>query len=211
MKEALRILGFTPHESLVYSEALKIGSCSIQQLAHNTGLNRITVHSIVDKFERQQIFSRSYEGRRRRVSPVEPSRLRHLLEEEERAVQNKKDALDQILPTLVETYRQTRRGLQVFTFQGEKGFEQMCADVLQSKTEVLEYAHWIICSTQLAHTLVGLLFLKNTNYKYQRNSCLLIHLAQENILTPTMCNRNMLLQCRRNLSDRMNFRWMPSS
>lgn len=136
----LEALGFTRNEANVYLAALKIGTCSVQQLASATGLNRITVHSIVEKFESMQILTRSYDGKRRRVSPVAPARLEILLKREEEEVRSKRQMLSSILPPLNELFRRTQRGLQVSTFTGEKGYEEICEDVLKSKTEVLEYA-----------------------------------------------------------------------
>jgi sugar-specific transcriptional regulator TrmB len=71
----LEQLGFTRNEANVYYAALKLGVCSVQQIANATGLNRITVHSIAEKFESLQILTRSYEGKRRRVAAVSPHRL----------------------------------------------------------------------------------------------------------------------------------------
>lgn len=133
-------LGFTRNEANVYAAALRLGSSSVQQLAHATGLNRITVHSIVEKFEGLQMFTRTYEGKRRRVSAVSPRQLDTLLKREEEHVREKRVVLESLLPSLEETYRRTQRGLHVSTFKGEQGFERICDDVLTAKSEVLEYA-----------------------------------------------------------------------
>ncbi|MDD4627989.1 MAG: hypothetical protein PHE68_01180 [Candidatus Peribacteraceae bacterium] len=137
----LEQFGFTRNEANVYLAALKLGTCSVQQLANTTGLNRITVHSIVEKYEGLRIFSRSYEGKRRRVSPATPERLTLLLEQKEEELTRKKKVLSHLMPSLEDLFRQTKRGLQVLTFHGEKGYEQMCEDILTTKTETLEYAN----------------------------------------------------------------------
>lgn len=137
----LQSLGFTRNEANVYLAALKNGTSSIQQLAASTGLNRITVHSIAEKFEALRLFTRSYEGKRRRVSAVAPERLAILLREEEEGLHAKHRALASLLPSLDDFFLRTQRGLQVSLFQGEKGYEQMCEDILTSKTETLEYAN----------------------------------------------------------------------
>jgi hypothetical protein len=56
-------------------------------------------------------------------------------------VQTKRQTLKTLLPSLEELYRQTQRGLEVSTFKGEKGYEEICEDVLTARTEVLEYAN----------------------------------------------------------------------
>ena len=137
----LERLGFTRNEANVYLAALRLGKCSVQQLASTTGLNRITVHGIVEKFEGIQVFLRTYEGKRRRVTPVDPSRLQFLLKREEESVQSKQVALQTIFPSLQELFQKTQRGLEVLTFQGEEGYRRICDDVLQSTTEILEYAN----------------------------------------------------------------------
>ena len=101
----LEQLGFTRNEANVYAAALKLGSASVQQLANSTGLNRITVHSIVEKFESKQIFTQSYEGKRRRISAAPPARLEFLLNEEEEQIKKKKFSLASVLPSLEDLYR----------------------------------------------------------------------------------------------------------
>lgn len=137
----LEQFGFTRNEANVYFAALQHGTCSVQQLANATGLNRITVHSIVEKFENLQVFSRSYEGKRRRVFPTSPERLVFLLEQKEEDITRKKKVLKRLLPSLEDLFRRTKRGLSLFTYHGEKGYEQMCEDILTAKTEILEYAN----------------------------------------------------------------------
>jgi hypothetical protein len=137
----LQDLGFTRNEANVYLAALKLGTCSIQQLAQATGLNRITVHSIAEKFEGLQLFARSYEGKRRRVAATAPERLDILLRQKEEDLKEQKLSLKSLLPSLDDLFLRTHRGLQVSTFRGEKGYEQMCEDILTSKAETLEYAN----------------------------------------------------------------------
>lgn len=133
-------LGFTRNEANVYFASLKQGACSVQQLAHATGLNRITVHSIVEKFLSLQLFQQSMEGKRRRVTVASPERLSFLLEQPEEELTRKKHSLAAMLPSLQNLYRQKERGLQIETFHGVPGYVRMCENILTSKTETLEYA-----------------------------------------------------------------------
>lgn len=137
----LQQLGFTRNEASVYATALKLGSASVQQLASATGLNRITVHSIVEKFERMKIFSHRLQGKRRRIHPVDPKRLEELLATQERVLNEKQESLGSIMPMLQEMFRRSERGLRVRTFEGAKGYEQMCEDVLETNQPMLEYAN----------------------------------------------------------------------
>lgn len=137
----LQSFGFTRNEANVYLAALKSGTCSIRQLAQATGLNRITVHSIAEKFEGLHLFVRSYEGKRRRLSAAAPEQLQMLLRKQQEELSDKRRTLDALLPSLNDLFLRTQRGLQISLFQGEKGYEQMCEDILTSRTETLEYAN----------------------------------------------------------------------
>ena len=141
MIPALIEIGFTRNEALVYQAALLAGAASVQQLANATGLNRITVHSISEKFESLHIFTRSYQGKRRRLVPVDPKHLEELLRKEQHTLEQKQKTLSTILPSLSELYRQSQRGMTVTTFTGEEGYEQMCEDILQENADMLEYAN----------------------------------------------------------------------
>lgn len=137
----LEQLGFTRNEANVYYAALRTGTCSVQQLANATGLNRITVHSIVEKFERLHVFTRSYDGRHRRVHPADPHTLESLLKTDEEALRIKQRSLSAVMPTLREMFRRSQRGMQITTFRGENGLERICEDVLRTGAEMLEYAN----------------------------------------------------------------------
>lgn len=141
MMPELEKFGFTRNEANAYLAALKLGSCSVQQLANATGLNRITVHSIVEKFLSLQLFRQSTEGRRRRIEAANPERLSLLLERREEDLNKRKHSLARMLPSLEDLFYRTARGLEVRTFHGVKGYVQICEDILSSKTETLEYAN----------------------------------------------------------------------
>jgi len=137
----LEQLGFTRNEANVYFTSLKLGASSVLQLARATGLNRVTVHSIAEKFEAQGLFMHLYQGKKRKLVAVDPERLDVKFREQERAIESRRQALHRILPGLCELFRRQDRGLQIRTFQGEKGYEQMCEDVLETKAPMLEYAN----------------------------------------------------------------------
>lgn len=138
----LQQIGFTRNEANVYLAALKLGRCSVQQLAKATGLNRITVHSIAEKFENRQILTRTYEGKRRRLQVVDPEHLSMMLQREKQNVQERQNVLENIFPSLSELYRRSERGMKITTYEGEKGYVAMCNDILDSGTRfTLEYAN----------------------------------------------------------------------
>ncbi|MEI8229585.1 MAG: helix-turn-helix domain-containing protein [Candidatus Peregrinibacteria bacterium] len=137
----LEQFGFTRNEANVYLAALKLGATTVSKLANATGLNRITVHSIVEKFEAMQLLQSSLEGKRRRISAASPGRLSVILDMREDELLQKKRALSRVLPSLDDAFRMAQRGIQIRSFHGEKGYEQICLDVLTSKTETLEYAN----------------------------------------------------------------------
>ncbi len=136
----LQQLGFTRNEANVYLASLKIGPASVGQLAQETGLNRITVHSIIEKFEKMSLMLRTYAGKRRKLTAVSPVRLKALLEQEERSVWNKKTALEEILPNLQDYYAKQSRGTETKIFHGVEGYKQMCEDVLDEQKPMLEFA-----------------------------------------------------------------------
>lgn len=140
MVPQLEQLGFTRNEANVYLASIKLGPSSVQQLATATGLNRITVHSICEKFEKLQIVYVTLEGKRRRIVAMEPEYLENLLQKENEILAQKQNALQSILPSMQEMFRRQSRGMQIRTFQGEKGYEEICEDVLRTRGDMYEYA-----------------------------------------------------------------------
>ena len=169
----LQRLGFTRNEALVYTTTLQMGKCSVQQIARASGLNRLTVHSIVEKLEQQQFFLRVYDGKRRRILAVDPAQLSRLVQAEESAAQQKRSALDAVLPSLAEIYQRQQRGLEVQTLQGEEGYRLIGEDILRSATETWEYAN-IKYLKQAAGSFIEKIFLPQKHAKKIRSHFLFV-------------------------------------
>ena len=71
---------------------------------------------------------------------MEPEYLENLLKQEQQNLCEKQDALHSIMPGMQELFRRQNRGMQIRTFQGEKGYVEICEDVLRTKGDMYEYA-----------------------------------------------------------------------
>lgn len=140
MLPELQKIGFTRNEANVYLASLKIGPSTIKQLASTTGLNRITVHSICEKFERMHILYSNYEGKKRLLVPIEPEYIENILKQEEKTIQEKQKSFSNILPDMRELFRRQNRGMKITTFRGEQGYIEICEDILRTRGDMYEYA-----------------------------------------------------------------------
>ncbi|MCI5064548.1 helix-turn-helix domain-containing protein [bacterium] len=141
MYEVLEELGFSKLEQKVYAAALKLGVAPVLEISKEAKLNRVTVHSILERFEHLGLVRSIYEGKRRRIAIESPAELSRMLDEERALLERKQNVLGKAMIDLMDEFRSTQRGLQVRTFQGAKGFEQMATDALSAQTELLEFAN----------------------------------------------------------------------
>lgn len=142
MIHELQQIGFTKSEANVYVCALKKGACSVSDLAQSSGLNRVTVHSIVERFEQRRIMKRFYEGKKRRLEVVDPIELQSIVDNERENIDRKSRQLASLMPNLRELYRKNQRHMIVLTFKGPDAFRKLCDNVLNSRETVFELANF---------------------------------------------------------------------
>lgn len=131
--------GCTETETNIYLSLLQNGACSVQQIATSLKMNRITVHSAVEKLLAEGILYETRKGKRRLIGPEEPTVLYQLLQKQENDLAILKTNVDHIAKLLAKI-QQTHTGIPtVKLYEGVDGLKKMLEETLGAKGEVLVF------------------------------------------------------------------------
>lgn len=93
IQSALTSLNFTEREAVLYTALLELGTATPLQLARKTGFKRPTVYLDLESLKRKKFVHITFAGKKQMYAPSSPSKLRDIVVEQERAV-------EQVLPLL---------------------------------------------------------------------------------------------------------------
>jgi HTH-type transcriptional regulator, sugar sensing transcriptional regulator len=136
MEEYLLELGFTEKEAKLYLVLLEIGMQPASVLAKKTGFPKATIHFLCDNLVKKGYLRRSQKGRTQYFY-AEPGDLEQAKEKELKSGQ---EALEKIIPLLKECKNPYTSPPKVTFFEGVDGCKKAYLTVLDSKTDVLEFA-----------------------------------------------------------------------
>lgn len=126
IKSKLRELGFSEAETLVYMFLVRNGAASIQTITDAVSLPRSTVNLSVEKLTDGGLVSFFVRGKRKNYVPKSLENLMNYFIPEEQAIQNKKRAVQSLLPDLESIfYLQQKSAGNVEFMEGEDGFRKL--------------------------------------------------------------------------------------
>jgi predicted transcriptional regulator len=128
MLDDLQKLGLNRNQANVYYGLLRLGKCTVQELATATGLNRVTVHGIVEQLEGLQLCCMIRRGKTRYVLPLDPVALRFLLRTQAAQLTKQEKVFDRMAPTLRTLYQHPRGKSEVVVLAGDITYEYLIED-----------------------------------------------------------------------------------
>lgn len=138
MLDHLQRVGFNRNQANVYYGLLRLGRCTVQQLANATGLNRVTTTGVVEQLERMQLCYTVLNAKTRYVVPLDPVSLRLLLKHDAEAVRAREEAYQALAPLLQKLYQHPHRRPEVMALTGDNTYSYLIEDVLATNQETLE-------------------------------------------------------------------------
>mgnify|MGYP003393035724 CR=1 FL=1 len=130
--ELLSLLGMTDMQAKVYLTALELGEATMQMLARKSGLNRTTIYTFIDELKDRGYILETRRAKRRVYSAVHPERLVEMQ-------RTRLGGLERILPELLAINNQSAQKPRVTFYEGINGIEDVYADMLREKKEILSY------------------------------------------------------------------------
>lgn len=93
-------LGLSQKEARVYLANLMLGPATVQKIADQSGIKRVTTYVILESLNNLGLVSQSTKGKKTYFVAEEPSQLRRLLQKKEQAIKEQQGHFDAILPEL---------------------------------------------------------------------------------------------------------------
>lgn len=93
-------LGLSNKEARIYVGCLALGPASVQQIADQSGIKRVTTYVILESLLGLGLVSQSTKGKKTYFNAEDPHHLQRLLEKREQELDEQKHNFEQILPQL---------------------------------------------------------------------------------------------------------------
>jgi sugar-specific transcriptional regulator TrmB len=120
----LSALGLTETESFIYKAMIKLGSCTVKDIAKESGYHRTNIYDVLEKLKEKGLVSYFKEGRSMHYKISNPHNLYGFLDD-------KRKLLDSIFPEIEKLQKQSNDLISVEIFKGDEGMKSVWRDILK--------------------------------------------------------------------------------
>jgi len=146
MKEQLRGAGLTENEAKMYLSLLENGPSNAGLISRKAGMHRRVVYDTAYMLIKKGLVGYILRNNTRIFQAVNPSRLREIIEEKEKAV-------EEILPDMLAIYGKTREREETNFYKGKNGLKTVFEEQLSEASEIL-----ILGANPLAYEMLQFYF-----------------------------------------------------
>jgi HTH-type transcriptional regulator, sugar sensing transcriptional regulator len=130
LEKFLSDFGLTPKQSGIYLASLQLGPASIQDIAHAAKMQRTNIYDAAEELVAKGLMSITATGKRRLFVAENPSALKSILHEKERA-------LNETLPQLKTLHSASEVKPRIRFYPGLEGYKQVYEDTLTTNEKKL--------------------------------------------------------------------------
>src|SRR3989339_731979 len=135
---ALSQLKLTEKEIQTYVSLLEKGKASIQDIARETGVNRVSIYAAIDELKQKGLVSESRQGKRRMYAAEGPEGLLEILNKKKEEISKHEDLLQNVvLPMLKAINVRQENKPQIKFFEGAEGINRVFNEYLLRGTEMI--------------------------------------------------------------------------
>lgn len=131
-------LGLSQKEARVYLANLMLGPATVQKIADQSGIKRVTTYVILESLNNLGLVSQSTKGKKTYFVAEEPSQLRRLLQKKEQAIKEQQSHFDAILPELNQLKTMPTESPNVRFYDTAEGIKTIMASFLESNKDAQE-------------------------------------------------------------------------
>ena len=135
MKSQLEDIGLSPNESKCYLALLKLGSASANEISRKSGIHRVSVYDALRGLREKGLISQITKANKLLFEVSSPEKINNIIQEKEKELENTK----KLIPTLLEIFNSSKDKQEVHSFKGLVGIKNVLQDMLNSKTEILDF------------------------------------------------------------------------
>lgn len=137
--EHLTNAGLSEGEAIIYDFLLKNGEKSAGDIIEGTGLKRGNTYNILESLVTKSLIIQAEKNKVAHFRIENPRALLDYIDNRKIELNNKKHALEGILPSLISQYQLNTNKPVVSYYEGEDGISKVIEDTLTSKGELLQY------------------------------------------------------------------------
>ena len=134
-KEHLEKIGLSPNEAKCYLVLLKLGSASVNEISRVSGVHRVSVYDALRGLREKGLVSQITKANKMLFEAGNPEKINEIIQEKEKQLSETK----KIVPELIEIFKSEKEKQEVHSFKGIIGIKTVLNEILNSKTEVLDF------------------------------------------------------------------------
>ncbi|MBI2003999.1 hypothetical protein HYS72_00890 [Candidatus Pacearchaeota archaeon] len=176
----LKEIGLTETEIKIYVALLSLGATSAGKIFDETGIHRKNLYDALNKLISKGLATYVKENKIKFFQAKNPKNLLNYIEEQKSRIEEKKTAIQKIIPELTEKFNSLTPEIEAEIYRGEEGIKTILKDCLNYK-EILMIGATGDVENRLPY------FWPQYNKKREKLKCkwklLLVHEAKEKSIT----------------------------
>ncbi len=177
--KVLEDLGLTKSEISVYFSLLELGPSRTGPLAVKASVARSKIYELLEKLAQKGLVSFAIRENTKYFSASDPLNLKEYLEHKKKELKSQEDALQALLPGLIEIQKLRKEKQSATVFEGYKGIRTVFNDVLQTLKKGDEYCAF--ATGMESYTPEFSAFIMNYHKRREAKGIRVRLLANENI------------------------------
>lgn len=125
--------GLSEKEASVYLALLQLESASVHDIAKSAGVNRSSTYVVLESLKKKGLTGISETNKGPKYIPASPDMLYKIAEDSSRKMNESKEKIRDILPSLKAIYKDEKHRPNVRVFEGRNGIKNLFEDALSSK------------------------------------------------------------------------------
>lgn len=168
LQTLLKSIGLSDKEIIVYDALLPLGRATVRELSARTGINRGTVHDMLEILFKKGLLLSERQGSRRRFLLAPPEKILSVLEERKRDLQDQKKKFEEVMPQLMSLYAKQGGRPRVEYFDSDEGIKKILDDVLGTLGVEEQKKEYVLYSSKSVRNYLYKLFPHFTREKVKR-------------------------------------------
>jgi len=126
----LRKIGLSDGEIKVYEALLDLGECTKTDLAKKSKISPSNIYDVTNRLIEKGIISKVEKNGVANFSPANPRHILDFLDDKETEIKKERDLVNQLLPTLLMKFNDTKEKVNVEVFNGWNGMKTIFEDLI---------------------------------------------------------------------------------
>ena len=123
-------------EILVYQTCVGQKLLNPTQISRLTGIKRTTVYLVLEELKKKGLLIEKIKGKRKNIGIAPPEALRHLINQEQEKIEEKKDNILNIIPLLENLQKTRNEETEIEILDGKNGVIVLLEKILQQKENI---------------------------------------------------------------------------